>query len=109
MLKNYLKIAIAVLKRRKFFTFISLFGISITLTILILVAAFFDHLFRAGYPDKKRNRSLYVNTIILQSKEDWNMTSPASFYYFDHYVSKLKTPVKVAISSAFKNTNTYIN
>ena len=46
MFKNYFKIAIAVLKRRKFFTFISLFGISFTLTILIIVAAFFDHLFQ---------------------------------------------------------------
>ncbi|HYD91770.1 MAG TPA: hypothetical protein VEA37_09825, partial [Flavobacterium sp.] len=95
MLKNYFKIAIAVLKRRKFFTFISLFGISITLTILIIIAAFFDHLFGPGYPDNKRDRSLYINTIVLQNKQDWNITSPASFYFFDHYVSKLKTPSKL--------------
>jgi len=109
VLKNYFKIAIAVLKRRKFFTFISLFGISLTLTILIIIAAFFDHLFSAGYPDTKRDRSLYINTIILQTQEDWNMTSPASFYFLDHYVSKLKTPSKIAISSTFKRTNTYVN
>jgi putative ABC transport system permease protein len=109
MLKNYFKIAIAVLKRRKFFTFISLFGISLTLSILIIVASFFDHLFGAGYPDTKRDRSLYVNTLILQSKEDWNITTPASFYFFDHYVSKLKTPAKLAISSIFRRTYTYVN
>lgn len=96
------------LKRRKFFTFISLFGISLTLTILILIAAFFDHLFRAGYPDTKRDRSLYVNRIILQNEQDWNITSPPSFYFLDHYVSKLKTPSKVAISSASRRTNTYV-
>ena len=33
MLKNYFKIAIAVLKRNKFFTFISLFGIACTLIL----------------------------------------------------------------------------
>jgi putative ABC transport system permease protein len=109
VLKNYFKIAIAVLKRRKFFTFISLFGISFSLLILILIAAFFDHLFSAGYPDKKRDRSLYVDRIILQTKEDWNITSSASFYYLDHYVSKLKTPSKIAISSSFKRTNIYVN
>jgi len=43
MLKNYFKIAIAVLKRRKFFTFISLFGISFTLTILMVLTAFMDN------------------------------------------------------------------
>lgn len=36
MLENYFKIAIVVLGRRKFFTFISLFGISFTLTILMV-------------------------------------------------------------------------
>ena len=109
MLKNYFKIAIAVLKRRKFFTFISLFGISLTLTILIIVAAFVDHLFSAGYPDTKRDRSLYVSMIQLESKRDWKQTSPPSFYFLDHYVSKLKTPAKLAISSTFKRTNTYVN
>lgn len=109
MLKNYFKIAIAVLKRRKFFTFISLFGISLTLSILIIVAAFFDHLFSAGYPDNKRDRSLYINTIILQTQEDWNITSPASFYFLDHYVFQLKRPSRIAISSTFKRTNTYVN
>ena len=108
MLKNYFKIALAVLRRRKFFTFISLFGISITLTILIMVASFFDHLFRAGYPDTKRDRSLYINRIILQTKEDWNITSPPSFHFLNQYVSKLKTPAKIAISSTFKRTNTYV-
>ena len=108
MLKNYFKIALAVLRRRKFFTFISLFGISITLTILIMVAAFFDHLFRAGYPDTKRDRSLYISRIILQTKEDWNITSPPSFHFLDRYVSQLKTPAKIAISSTFKRTNTYV-
>lgn len=109
MLKNYFKIAIAVLKRRKFFTFISLFGISFTLTILIIVAAFFDHLVSAGYPDTKRDRSLYITTIQLENKEDWKQTSPASFYFFDHYVSKLKTHSKIAISSHSRRANTYVN
>ena len=51
MLKNYFKIAIAVLKRRKFFTFISLFGISFTLTILIVLTAFVDNVTGANYPE----------------------------------------------------------
>lgn len=108
MLKNYFKIALAVLKRRKFFTFISLFGISITLTILILVAAFFDHLFRAGYPDNKRERSLYINRVVLQTAEDWNITSPPSFHFLDRYVSGLNKPEKIAVSSTPKRVNAYV-
>lgn len=100
MLKNYFKIAIAVLKRRKFFTFISLFGISFTLTILIMVAAFFDHLFSSSYPDTKRDRSLYINTVKLENGQEWVQISPPSFYFLQHYVSQLKTPSKLAISSS---------
>ena len=109
MLKNYFKIAIAVLKRRKFFTFISLFGISFTLTILIMVAAFFDHLFSSSYPDTKRDRSLYINTVKLENGQEWVQISPPSFYFLQHYVSQLKTPSKLAISSSPNRTNTYVN
>jgi putative ABC transport system permease protein len=110
MLKNYFKIAIAVLKRRKFFTFISLFGISFTLTILIVLAAFIDNEVSANYPEVNRDRSLYI--ISIQQRDTVHQgqrTGPASFYYLNHYVATLKTPAKVAISSMFSATNTYVN
>lgn len=110
MLKNYFKIAIAVLKRRKFFTFISLFGISFTLTILMVATALFDKVLSAGYPDYKRDRSLYVTTVELKNtKLGWLNRSDASFYFLDHYVSTLKTPEKLAISSNAQGTNAYVN
>lgn len=110
MLKNYFKIAIAVLRRRKFFTFISLFGISFTLTILIVVTSFMDHVISASYPDVNRGRELYVNTMSMQSsKQGYTSNGPVSFYFLDHYVSKLKTPAKLAFSSFFVPTNAYVN
>ena len=110
MLKNYFKIAIAVLKRRKFFTFISLFGISFTLTILIVLTAFVDNITGANYPETKRDRSLYITTLQQEdTKNQGRRTGPASFYYLNHYVSTLKTPAKVAIASFFNPTNTYVN
>ncbi|MEO5890065.1 MAG: FtsX-like permease family protein [Ferruginibacter sp.] len=108
MLKNYFRIAIAVLRRRKFFTFISLFGISFTLTILIVLTAFIDKVVNDNYPDKKRDRSLYIN-VLQQNGKTANSSSPVSFYFLDHYVRSMKTPVKVAISSLFQGTNTYVN
>jgi putative ABC transport system permease protein len=110
MLKNYFKIAIVVLKRRKFFTFISLFGISFTLTILMVGTAFLDKVTSADYPDYKRDRSLYVGSMELQnSKEGWMNRSDVSFYFFDHYVSRLKNVEKIGISSYSKASNAYIN
>src|SRR4051812_26676860 len=110
MLKNYFKIAIAVLKRRKFFTFISLFGISFTLTILIVLSAFMDHIVSPNYPDVNRNRSLYVNHMRLQnSKQRWTQSGSVSFYFLDHYVRTLKTAERLAIASNYTSTNTYVN
>jgi putative ABC transport system permease protein len=108
MLKNYFKIAIAVLKRRKFFTFISLFGISFTLTILMVLTAFINKVIGDNYPDKKRDRSLYI-TRIQESGDNNMMSSTLSYYFLSHYTDMMKTPVKVAISSMFKGTNTYVN
>ena len=42
MIENYIKIAYKVLLRRKFFTFVSLFGISFTLIVLMVIAAMVD-------------------------------------------------------------------
>jgi len=110
MLKNYFKIAIAVLRRRKFFTFISLFGISFTLTILMVATAFMDKLVSADYPDLKRERSLYLTSIELKNtKEGWMNRSQLSFNFLDTYVGTLKVPEKMAISTTSTPTNTYVN
>lgn len=110
MLLNYFKIALAVLKRRKFFTFISLFGISLTLTILMVVTAFMDKMLSPAYPDLKRNRSLYISNVMkVSSKNGWFNGSSASFYFLDHYVSKLKTPEKVGIYTFSSPSNAYVN
>src|SRR5918911_527277 len=107
MLRNYFKIAITVLKRRKFFTVISLFGISFTLTILIVMTAFVDNLTSSNYPEVNRDRSLYITTLQQRNFKYFSQQNgPASFYYLNHYVSTLKTPAKVGISSFFMPTNT---
>lgn len=108
MLKNYFKIAIAVLKRRKFFTFISLFGISFTLTILIVLTAFIDKVVNDKYPDKKRDRLLFINGMTETGPNSMN-GGLLSFHFITHYISGLKTPAKVALASQYMGTNTYVN
>ncbi len=108
MLKNYFKIAIAVLRRRKFFTFISLFGISFTLTILLVLTAFIEKVVGDNYPDRKRDRSLYI--VRLEEEGKGNSSSgQLSYYFLDRFTKNLKTPVNIAISSGGNGTNTYVN
>ncbi|NNU33640.1 FtsX-like permease family protein [Mucilaginibacter sp. S1162] len=110
MLKNYFKIAIAVLRRRKFFTFISLFGISFTLTILMVLTAFMDNIISPAYPDMKRDRSLYIKRLELRNeKEGWVNTSSSSFYFLTHYAGRIKRAEKMAIASDGTSANAYVN
>lgn len=55
-----LKLAVKVLLRRKFFTFISLVGISLTLLVLMTTTALFDCVFGAYPPEMKADRTLGV-------------------------------------------------
>lgn len=63
MLKNYFTLAIKVLGRRKFFTFISLFGISFTLMILMLITAFFQTELGGDAPLGKKDQLVYLDYI----------------------------------------------
>src|SRR5579859_194685 len=111
MLRNYFIMAFAVLRRRKFFTAISLFGISFTLTILIVLAAFIDQIVGSTYPDRKRDRCLYLTSLEGRADRPGYHTgsgSNFSYYFLDHFAGGLKIPVEVAISSRSSATNAYV-
>ncbi|HKH44104.1 MAG TPA: ABC transporter permease [Thermoanaerobaculia bacterium] len=69
MLRNYLKMALKVLARRKFFTFISLFGISITLLVLLVATAMLDQIFAPQAPETRGNRTLGIYQVTLRGKD----------------------------------------
>lgn len=78
MLMSYLKLAIKVLARRKFFTFVSLFGICLTLVVLMVTAAVGDHFFAPHAPESKLDRILGVYQ--LQLREGYSTrTSPCGY------------------------------
>ena len=58
MLANYFKTAIAVFRRRPFFTAVSLFGITFTLLVLIVATAMLDQMFAEHAPESRLDRSL---------------------------------------------------
>ncbi|MDQ2769010.1 MAG: ABC transporter permease [Bacteroidota bacterium] len=108
MLLSYLKIAWKVLMRRKFFTFISLFGVSFTLMILLVVMAMFDHLVGPSIPVRRIDRMLFVNIIRQQmvGGRGW-MNQLASIHFVDDYVRQLKTPEKVGVMTATSNATAF--
>ncbi len=109
MLRNYIKIAWKVLGRNKFFTFVSLFGISFTLAVLIVIISLLDNMLRPSYPEPNRDRSLYANRVRLQNEERNSSTiSSAGFYFLQEHVKNLKTPEKIGIISNGTATNTFV-
>lgn len=98
------------MQRRKFFTFISLFGISMTLTILIALTAFYEHMFSGKYPEVYRHRTLF-STMIEEKDTSEGSTSrgPMSMYYINTYIKTLKTPEKTSFASSPSTINTYGN
>jgi putative ABC transport system permease protein len=110
MLINYIKITWKVLLRHPFYTFITLFGISITLTVLMVITSFVDHLFGPHYPEVNRDRVLYVGSILRTDSARTTMSNgPATFGFLTKYVKSLKTPERVTIFSNFSFSNTYVN
>ena len=88
MLKHYLSLAVKVLLRRKFFTFISLFGISFTLLVLMVVTAMFDHAFGAEAPEPRQDRTLGVHHAVMYGPHStWQ--SSAGFKLLDTYARNL--------------------
>ena len=88
MIKNYLKVALKVLARRKFFTFISLFGISITLLVLMVMAAIFDHSLAPHSPETRSDRTLGIYQMTMRG-EDNTQNSEAGYYFLDRYARPL--------------------
>ena len=88
MIKNYLKVALKVLARRKFFTFISLFGICVTLLVLMVVSAIFDHTFAPHSPETRSDRTLGIYHMSMKGPERTQSTQPG-YGFLDRYARRL--------------------
>lgn len=88
MLKNYIKIAFKVMMRQKFFTCISLFGISFTIMICSISVGLFSLSFGNHAPAINRSKTLYLKYVSY-----WSPTNPSTFLQFpldDRFYKDLK-------------------
>src|SRR3954451_21994630 len=109
MIKNYLKIALKVLSRRKFFTFISLFGIGITLMVLLVATALLDYVFAARTPEVHADRMLGVYRLTMQGKDNTETAQPG-YGFLDRWVrpmAKLPSVERIAFASEAQTVVSY--
>lgn len=91
MIKNYLLVAWKILLRRKFFTFISLFGICFTLTILLVVSSLLDHVFVPRSPESNFDRVLLVQSVRVSSPDGSSVReSPLGYGLVEKHLRRLQ-------------------
>jgi putative ABC transport system permease protein len=108
MLNHYLVLAVKVLLRRKFFTFISLFGISFTLLVLTVVAALFDHTFGPGAEEPLQARTLYAGRAVMYGKDN-TWSSNAGFKLFDMYARNLPGVERLSLYENSHTVHSYLD
>src|SRR5215212_6146557 len=107
MLNHYLVLAVKVLLRRKFFTFISLFGISFTLLVLTVVTALFDHSFGPGPVEPRQDRTLYAEQAVMYGPHN-QWSSSGGFMLFDKYARHLPGVERLSVYEDVRTVNSYI-
>ncbi|HVR39412.1 MAG TPA: ABC transporter permease, partial [Thermoanaerobaculia bacterium] len=106
MINNYIKLALKVLARRKFFTFISLFGISLTLVVLMVATAILDNGFAPRAPESRFDRTLVVYTVGVYGG-NYGTTGSPGYGFVDKYVRGLPSAEAVSAFSGWSIVNMY--
>lgn len=108
MIKSYLKLAWKVLLRRKFFTFISLFGIAFTLVVLMLVSALLDHV-ASGFPPESNHARTVGIQFASQRGEHWRRNGFAGYGLLDKYARNLPNVQLMGVASTPEGVFSYFN
>ena len=107
MLRHYLTLSVKVLLRRKFFTFISLFGIAATLVVFVVIAAFLDQTFGPGAPESRQDRMLSVQRAVMFGP-GFQMSSHGGFRLFDEYARGLAGVERLSIFSNSQSVDSFV-
>jgi putative ABC transport system permease protein len=106
MLKSYLKLAWKVLWRRKFFTAISLFGISFTLVVLMVATALLDNMFAVHPPEVRQERTLGIFRAEMTGvRAQWH--AYPGYKLLDRYARNLPGVERLAIVSTAGQVYSY--
>jgi putative ABC transport system permease protein len=106
VLRNYAKIAFKVFARRKFFTFVSLFGISFTLVVLMVATALLDHAFGPHAPEVNQDRTVGLfHAQMIGPHMRWS--SEPGYKMLDRYLRNLPGAERTSIYSDVRTVYSY--
>jgi putative ABC transport system permease protein len=103
---SYFKLALKVMARRKFFTFISLFGISMTLVVLMVGTAVLDNFYAPRQPESRFGRVLMVARVTEKGPTD-SQSTEAGYALLDGWMRPLRDIERSSIFSNVQSTAIY--
>jgi putative ABC transport system permease protein len=107
MLTNYLKLAFKVLMRRKFFTFVSLFGTSLTLLVLMIASAMLDHAFSPLAPEVQLGRTLHLTSMAMRGPEnEWS--GDPGYGFLDRYCRDIPHVERMSIYTSGRTVTSFV-
>ncbi|MEM9303960.1 MAG: FtsX-like permease family protein [Pseudomonadota bacterium] len=97
MFRNYLITAYKVLLRRKFFSFVNIFGIALTLAVITVVIAMLQNVVQPLGAEARAENYLGVRDLMITNEEQTSTSSWAIGYRFlETQVMPLETPDRIA-------------
>ncbi len=102
MFRNYVKVALKVFWRHKFFTAVNLFGICFTLVVLMVAAAFIDQQVGPVPPEVHAGRTLHLGFLLVErdtGDRTFRGINQPSYAFLDRYVRPLETAENVTVFS----------
>jgi putative ABC transport system permease protein len=88
MLKHYVVLSLKILRRRPFFTFVSIFGISFTLLVLMVATAMLDHKIAPMAPETRQDLTLVAAPAVIFGPQSGSCCG-SGFRLFDRYAQGL--------------------
>ncbi len=107
MLKSYLRIAVKVLLRRKFYTAVNLLGIAFTLLVLVLATALMDNTIAPGAPETRLARILAIDGAKI-SGPSFTSTGDPGYRLLDEYARGLPGVEKLSITTTPRTVASFV-
>ncbi len=106
MLRNYLKLTLKVLRRKKVYTAVTLAGIIIPVTFIVLVTSFLVQINNYRSPRSNFRKVFYLDNLIWEEERDdgtvnQHNENPPNLWFVQRYVKTMKTPKLVSVISRF--------
>ncbi len=95
MIKNYIKLALKLMLRKKYYTALTLVGISFTIMIITVFASFVDQIIGANTPERNRSRMLLLDKVSIYRNGKSTDATPS--VHFLQHLPKLESAETVSI------------